>query len=88
MRSSWWRLFLTSKGSLTFAVGGEANRKAGKEEEEEKIIITTWSLEEKEYIQLLKIKPAPHLSSKYYPREKITISKWWTDVTVYLIYID
>lgn len=28
VRSSWWWLFLTSKGSLTFAAGDGANRKA------------------------------------------------------------
>lgn len=33
MPSSWWRLFPTSKGSLTFAVGDEVNRKAEKVQE-------------------------------------------------------
>lgn len=34
VQSSWWRLFLTSKGSLTFAVGDGENRKAAEKEEQ------------------------------------------------------
>lgn len=39
MQNSWWRLFLTSKGSLTFAVEDGVNRMAAEEDDKSLFLV-------------------------------------------------